>query len=125
LPLLLLLLLQSLFKRLVVLLELATCEAADTAAEAAAAAAEAGSTPPAAAAGPGPSMQRLEQVVDECHTLIYLANCHNHLPMFQSIAWNLETGELGAASPAHRLRVAKRMELTSWQVRESDKQQAT
>lgn len=62
-------------------------------------------------------MQHLERVVDEVQTLTYLAHCHNHLPMFQSVLVNLETGEAGVpVTEAHRLRVAKRIELTPWQV---------
>jgi hypothetical protein len=62
-------------------------------------------------------MQQLEQIVDEAQTLMYLANCHNHLPMFQSVCINLETGQQhDKATQQHRLRVARRMELTPWQV---------
>ncbi|WIA11141.1 hypothetical protein OEZ85_011284 [Tetradesmus obliquus] len=100
---------RSLFTRLAVLLELATREA-----EAAAA-----SPSPAAAAAHGPHMQHLERVVDEVQTLTYLVHCHNHLPMFQSVLVNLETGEAGVpVTEAHRLCVAKRIELTPWQLQQ-------
>jgi hypothetical protein len=107
---------------LVVLLELATCEAAD-AADAGATEAVLAAPSAAAAASPGPHMQRLEQVIDEVQTLIYLADCHNHLPMFESVVVNLETGAQGqVATAAHRLRMARRMELTPWQVRVNNTQ---
>ncbi|WIA30992.1 hypothetical protein OEZ86_001034 [Tetradesmus obliquus] len=136
---------RSLFARVVVLLELATGEAADAstpqqttaalcaasnhqllhsahpaAAQATASASAASSTAAAAAAAArGVYMQRLEQIMEEVQTLVYLAHCHNHIPMYQSVVVNLETGEQGtAATEGRRLHVAQRMELTPWQVQQ-------
>jgi hypothetical protein len=125
--LLLLLLLQSLFTRLTVLLELAAAEAADAAETQPplpcccrailCSHTQAAHTAAAAAASPRPHMQQLEQIVDEAQTLMYLANCHNHLPMFQSVVIHLETGQHhDKPTQQHRMRVARRMELTPWQV---------
>lgn len=116
---------RSLFPRLTSLLELASREAADAAAVAPCGvtlacnqgcrcgagacphssltapkvATAAAATPASPAAAVGPSMQKLEQVVDEAETLIFLGDIHNHLPMFQSVVRTPETGQLGTASP--------------------------
>jgi hypothetical protein len=62
-------------------------------------------------------MLQLAEVVDETQTLTFLAEIHNHLPLFQSAVINMDTGEQGAPNPQHRMQVARRLELTPWQVR--------
>jgi hypothetical protein len=70
----------------------------------------------AAAAGLGPYMLQLSEVVDEVETMTFLAEIYNHLPMFQSAVFNMETGQQGTPTPQHRLEVARRLQLTPWQV---------
>jgi hypothetical protein len=62
-------------------------------------------------------MLQLSELVDEVETLTFLAEIHNHLPMFQSAVYNMDTGEQGAPTSQHRMQVARRLELTPWQVR--------
>jgi hypothetical protein len=62
-------------------------------------------------------MLQLSELVDEEETLTFLAEIHNHLPMFQSAVYNMDTGEQGAPTSQHRMQVARRLELTPWQVK--------
>jgi hypothetical protein len=54
--------------------------------------------------------------VDDIITLSFLACIYNPMTMFQAAVCNMETGELGAPPPHHRMLVARRMQLTAWQV---------
>jgi hypothetical protein len=65
----------------------------------------------------GPYMRRLWEIVDEVQTTAFLADIHNPMVVYEAAVFNMETGEVGPPPPHHRLRVAQRMELTTWQVR--------